>query len=117
MKRRELVKLMSLATGAALTIPLSNSLLTACKEVKQKEDADYALQFFNEEGFSFVKSILNVILPETDSPSAVAVGVHQIMDTMIGTVYNLEQQKTFTEKFNALKAKKKTNWQKQVFYI
>ncbi len=103
MKRRELVKLMSLATGAALSIPLSNTLLIACKEVNKEKEADYVLHFFDDEAFSFIKNLLEIVLPKTDSPSAIDVGVHQIMDTIIGTVYNPEQQENFSEKFNALK--------------
>ena len=102
MKRRELIKLMTLATGAVLSVPLSSSLLTACKKVEHVKDSDYTLQFFNDQEFSFVKNLLEIILPKTDSPSAIDVGVHQIIDTMIGIVYSPEQQKTFTERFVAL---------------
>jgi hypothetical protein len=102
MERRELIRLITLATGAVLTVPLSSSLLTACKKVAHVKDSDYTLQFFSEDEFSFVQNLLDVILPKTDSPSANEVGVHQIMDTMIGTVYSPDQQNTFTEKFAAL---------------
>jgi hypothetical protein len=99
MKRRELIKLITLATGAVLSVPLSSSLLTACKKVKHVKDSDYTLQFFNDQEFSFVKNLLEIILPKTNSPSAIDVGVHQIIDTMIGTVYSPDQQNTFTEMF------------------
>lgn len=102
MKRRELIKLVTLATGAVLSVPLSSSLLTACKKVEHVRDSDYTLQFFNEQEFSFVQNLLDIILPKTDSPSANDVGVHQIMDTMVGTVYSPDQQKAFTEKFSVL---------------
>lgn len=102
MKRRELIKLMTLATGAVLSVPLSSSLLTACKKVEHVKDSNYTLQFFNEQEFSFVKNLLEIILPKTDSPSAIDVGVDQIIDTIIGIVYSPEQQKTFTKKFAAL---------------
>jgi spore maturation protein CgeB len=102
MKRRELIKLMTLATGAVLSVPLSSSLLTACKKVKHVKDSDYTLQFFNDQEFSFVKNLLEIILPKTNSPSAIDVGVHQIIDTMIGTVYSPDQQNTFTEMFTDL---------------
>lgn len=102
MKRRELIKLITLATGAVLSVPLSSSLLTACKKAELVEGTDYTLQFFNEQEFSFVKNLLEIILPKTDSPSGIDVGVHQIMDTIIGVVYSQEQQKIFAEKFAAL---------------
>ena len=102
MERRELIRLITLATGAVLSAPLSSSLLTACKKVAPVRDSDYTLQFFNEQEFSFVQNLLDIILPKTDSPSANDVGVDQIMDTMIGTIYSPDQQNTFTEKFSAL---------------
>ncbi|AOW21538.1 gluconate 2-dehydrogenase subunit 3 family protein [Urechidicola croceus] len=103
MERRELIKLVTLATGAVLTVPLSSTLLTACKKVEKTEDIAYALQFFNKEDFSIVKNLIDVILPKTDSPSASDVGVHQIIDTIIGKVYTSDQQKSFSDKFSALK--------------
>ncbi|UCE93657.1 MAG: gluconate 2-dehydrogenase subunit 3 family protein [Flavobacteriaceae bacterium] len=102
MKRRELIKMISLSTGAVLSIPLSNSLLTACKKVEPVKETVFTPYFFSDREFSFVREILDVILPKTDSPSANDVGVDQIMDTMIGTVYSPDQQKSFREKFNAL---------------
>ena len=55
MERRELIKLVTLATGAALAVPLSGSLLTACKKVVHVEDSSYTTQFFNKEDFSLKK--------------------------------------------------------------
>jgi len=103
MERRELIKLVTLATGAALAIPLSGSLLTACKKVAQVDDSNYTTHFFNKEDFSLAQNLLNFILPKTDSPSAVDVGVHQIMDTMVGTVYSPAQKEKFSASFVVLK--------------
>jgi len=104
MERRELIRLVTFATGAALAVPLSSSLLTACNQVEKVKDSNYMLSFFSEEDFSSLQNMLDVIIPKTDSPSAVDVGVHQIMDTMAGKVYGPEQQKEFSEKFAALNA-------------
>lgn len=103
MERRELIKLVTLATGAALAVPLSSSLVTACKKVEHVEDSSFNPQFFKEEDFSLAQNLLNFVLPKTDSPSAVDVGVHQIMDTMVGAVYSPGQQQKFSESFDALK--------------
>ncbi len=103
MERRELIKLVTLATGAALAVPLSSSLLTACKKVAHVEDSNYTTHFFNEKDFSLAQNLLNFILPKTDSPSAVDVGVHQIMDTMVGTVYSPSQKEKFSKSFVVLK--------------
>lgn len=99
MKRREVIRLVSLATGAALSAPLMSSLLVGCKIDIKKEDSDYTLQFFSDKEFAKIKSLVNTILPKTDSPSATDVGVHQTIDTIVGIVYNENQQKSYKKGF------------------
>jgi hypothetical protein len=104
MERRELIKLVTLATGSALIIPFTSNLLVACKQVEKQDESDYALQFFNNEDFSLLKNLVDVILPKSNSPSATEVGVHQMIDTIVGKVYSVEQQQNFTKKFSNLKS-------------
>lgn len=103
MERRELIKLITFATGGALAIPLSSSLLVACKQVEKQEEIDYVLQFFNKEDFLLIKDLVDVILPKTDSPSASELGVHKMIDTIIGSVYTVEEKTVFADEFSALK--------------
>lgn len=102
MKRRELVKLISLATSASVTIPLSGSLLSACKNMDVVAESEYSLQFFNQKEYSFIIELLETLLPKTDSPSAVEVGVHQIIDSMVGTVYSPEKKVIFSNNMDSL---------------
>ncbi|MGI9531558.1 gluconate 2-dehydrogenase subunit 3 family protein [Lutimonas sp.] len=102
MERRELIKLVTMATGAALAVPLSSSLLTACSEAKKVEASNYSLTYFSESDFASLQNMLDIIIPKSDSPSAVDVGVDQIIDNMVGVVYSPDQQNEFTEKFTAL---------------
>lgn len=103
MERREVIKLVTLATGSVLSLPLLNSLLVSCQDVPVKDEGAYTQHFFNNDDFDFVKEIVDVILPKTDSPSATEVGVHQIIDTMVGTVYSESTKKDYQTKFNSLK--------------
>ena len=103
MERRELIKLVTMATGAALTVPLTSSILTACNKITPVKNSDYSLQYFKSEDFSSVQNLLNFILPKSDSPSAIDVGVHQTIDSMLGTVYSPDQKERFSVSFNALK--------------
>lgn len=103
MDRRELLKRVALSSGIALSIPLSSSLLTACSTAEESTDTDYKLQFFNEADFNFVRNLLDVLIPATESPSAVEVGVHRIIDTMISIVYGPEEKPFIEEQFKALK--------------
>ena len=94
--------MITLATGGVLSIPLSSSLLKACKKVEPVEESIFTPRFFNDQEYLFVHDLLDIILPKTDSPSANEVGVGQIIDMMIGTVYSSEQQESFRKKFHAL---------------
>jgi len=103
MKRRKLIKLVTLSTGAVLSAPLMSSLFTSCKEAPKIADADYALQFFTTEDFVLVKTLIDIILPKTDSPSATQVGVHKMIDTMVGTVYKPSDRTNYKYHFSVLK--------------
>ena len=102
MKRREVLKLVTLSTGAVLTAPLLGSLVSGCKADIKNDDLDYELQFFTKDEFDQVKDLVNTILPTTDSPSAVDVGVHQTVDTMVGEVYNNHEQELYRKNLTSL---------------
>lgn len=93
--------MVSLATGAAISAPLLSSLLSGCEPKVSKDDTNYVLQFFNENEFSQIREIIDVILPETDTPSASSIGVHRVIDTMIGTTYRPNEIKAFKKTFTA----------------
>ena len=99
MNRRDILKYTTYVTGAAISAPLMSVLLSGC----QPEVADdFQPQFFNNIELDLVKTLMDVILPKTDSPSATEVGVHQIMDNMVNQVYTTEQQGDFRIGLTAL---------------
>jgi len=85
-----------------LSAPLLSSLITGCQEAKKIKDIDYSLHFFDQEAFTFLKTTIDTILPKTDSPSATEVGVHKIIDTMVGTVYKPSDRENYKQGFLAL---------------
>ena len=101
MNRREVIRLVSLATGAAISAPLMGSLLTGCKTDK-KTDLDYVLKFFNENEFNYISTIVDLILPKTNSPSATDVEVHKIIDSMLATVYKPHEKKAYRNTLSSL---------------
>lgn len=104
MKRRDLLKYTALATGAALSAPLISSLLTSCaSEVTDTAGTDQ-LHFFNQQEFELVSDLVDLILPKTDSPSASEVGVHHMIDAMVGTVYLENDKSAYKKRFTALTA-------------
>ncbi len=101
MTRREILKYTALMTGAAIGTPLILSL-ESCKTDPNSLVKNDKLIFFNEDQMSIVKSIVDTILPKTDSPSATEVGVHSTIDQMVGSVYNEEDRKSYASKFSRL---------------
>ena len=103
MKRRDLIKLVTLATGSMLSVPLLNSLLVSCESNSTITAETYELQFFNREDFKLIQELVDIILPRTDSPSATDVGVHKTIDTMIAQVYSPQQKSDYKNQFSAFK--------------
>ena len=103
MDRRSLIKLVTLATGSVLSAPLLSSLLVGCKELPSVDGADYKLQFFTDDEYLFVQNLIDNILPRTDSPSATDVYVHRIIDSMVGLVYQVKDQKKYRSGLTSLR--------------
>lgn len=102
MDRREILKYTALATGAVVSAPLISSLLVACQPEKSAEAITGDLEFFSQEDFKLVQTLVDIILPKTDSPSATEVGVHQMIDHMVGAVYNESSKSDYKTNFSAL---------------
>ena len=101
MNRRELLKQSALISGGVLSLPFTTAFLSGCGDENVK--SGYKPIFFQENEFQLLANIIDVILPETESPSASKVGVHQRMDNIIGRVYESEDQKTYKSGFDQLK--------------
>lgn len=99
MNRRDILKYTAWVTGATVSAPLASVILSSC----QAEPTDnYELQFFTEEVFAIAKSMMDTILPRTDSPSATDVGVHRLIDKFVYEIYDVEKQADYSEAFLAL---------------
>lgn len=88
-------------SGAAVAGPLLSVFLSGCNT--STPTATKALHFFNADEQSLTKQIVDIILPKTDAPAASEVGVHQMIDQMVGTVFTDDQKASFKTGFSALK--------------
>ena len=102
MKRREILRYTALATGAAISAPLLSSLLVGCQSEVVPAITAEELAFFSGTEFELVKTIADIILPKTDSPSATDVGVHDMIDQMVGKVYSEKEKTDYKTGFTAL---------------
>lgn len=102
MKRRDILKYTALMTGATISAPLASLILSGCQLDSAKKEVPYQLQFFTEENFKFLQTVIDTILPKTDSPAATEVKVHQLIDQFIGQTYTKEEQMEHRTKIVAL---------------
>lgn len=103
MNRREILKYTALVTGAAVSAPLASSLLLGCQRDQViPEDGNGDLAFFSESEMARVSKMVDTILPKTDSPAASDVGVHTMIDHMVGTVYPEADRQAYRQKFAQL---------------
>ena len=101
MKRRNTIKLLTLGTGAVFVTPLVSGLLSSCKS--EPDYPSFEPEFFDAEELPLLNAVIDTLIPETDSPSAVTVGVPQTLDHMISGLYWPEQKAAFKANFSALK--------------
>ncbi|WMN11317.1 gluconate 2-dehydrogenase subunit 3 family protein [Marivirga salinae] len=92
MNRREAIKKTGLALGFAATSPLLMHLIQSCES---KKPLGWKPQFFDEKQALLVAALANQILPKTDTPGALDVGVDVFVDKMVAEVYSEKEQKQF----------------------
>ena len=103
MNRRELLKMVSLATGAIVIG--GEFLLTGCK------NSSLGGATFSKEDIAFLDEVADTILPETKSPGAKAAKVGTFMSVMVNDCYTVADQKIFHDGITKLNdaSKKKFN--------
>ena len=87
MERRELLKMIALATGGVMIG--GELLLTGCKNSKP------AGVLFNDDDIIFLDEVGETIVPTTSSPGAKAAEIGKFMKTMVTDCYTEADQKAF----------------------
>lgn len=90
MDRRELLKLIAIATGGAVIG--GEFLLAGCKN-----PAAGAGLSFTADNLSFLDEVAETILPKTNTPGAKEAEVAKFMQVMVNDCYKAEDQKIFHE--------------------
>jgi len=101
MNRREILRYTAYVTGAAVSAPLAATILSGCK-TESSPVADAAMAFFDEGDMDLIKKVINTIIPKTDSPSATDVGVHSMIDHMVGNIYSQGDRQNYSEAISML---------------
>lgn len=94
MTRREAIKRAALFLGVALSPSLISGALHAAAA---PAGASAKPNFLSAKQMETTAAIAERILPRTDTPGAIDVGVPAFIDLMVGKYSNVEEQKRFTE--------------------
>lgn len=99
MKRRKIIKLSAfVATGTALS-----GLLSGCKSDTVSIDIDgYSPSLMSGDQYRFIRDFAETLLPETDTPGALSVGVPQIYDTILNNILTKEKKSVHNDKLSSL---------------
>ncbi len=106
MKRREALKNIGLGTGFVLATPSLFSLLQSCTS----DVATWHPVFLTEEQGIVLKSLVDIILPKTDTPSATEVNVPEFIDKYVNEILADEEQILIKNSFESLVTLIKTDY-------
>ncbi len=91
--RRSVIKRLAALIGG--TVTASQLSLLASTAAAMTEDS--APRFFGEEQFAMLTRIADLIIPETDTPGALGVGVHHFIDMMFAEWASSERQQLWVD--------------------
>lgn len=114
MDRREAIRKSALALGGILAAPTILGILNGCQA---DPELTFAPKFFSEEDAWLVADLAEVILPETDTPGAKAVGVPAYIDNMLAGYYGEKDQARFREGLEAFKAEVAETYKKPFYRL
>ena len=95
MNRRELLKMVAAATGAAMIG--GEFLLTGCRSTDNSTPVA-----FTEENIAFLDEVAETIIPQTNTAGAKAAGVGRFMTVMVNDAYSKDDQEIFHKGMNIL---------------
>ena len=113
MDRREAIKRTSLLLGGAISSSAMAGLLSGCQA---SPSVGWTPVFLEQEQARMLESIADCILPATETPGALDVGVPAFVDLMLKEAYNSEEQDRFLNGFYSLEASSQDKYQKGVLY-
>ena len=92
MNRRDILKYTSLTFGVVATGGAMSALLSGCK-VEPK--IDFTPEFLSMDEIQSISSMVDIIFPKTDTPSASEVGVPEFIDGTLANVADAEDKENF----------------------
>lgn len=91
MKRRALLQSLGLAATHALFPSILANFVSGCQNAEEAR-AGYSPSFFDEKEFEFIREVIDIIIPATNSKSASAVNTHLFLDEVFDKCMPEEEQ-------------------------
>jgi hypothetical protein len=101
MKRRESIKTISSFVCGTIIIPSSTLMMNSCSSPGQ--ELSWLPEFLENENAFFLTELSNTVLPNTEFPGAIALGVPQEIEKYIFNVYDEKDITKFIEDLNTIK--------------
>lgn len=98
MKRRTVIKNTALVAGTAVLFPSLATLLQSCQ---QQPRLDWKPTFLSVDHAQLLSTLVDTILPKTETPGGLDVKVDMFMDLVFSKLYNEEGQKSIVGDLNA----------------
>ncbi len=89
MERRVALKNMGLAFGYTVAVPTLLGIVQSCNS---KKVLDWTPEFFSKDEGMVLHTLVDILLPKTDTPSATEVNVHMFIDKFANEVLPKEHQ-------------------------
>lgn len=105
MDRRKAIQQTGLFVGASLGMPALLTLLESCQSQSR---LDWTPQFFTEAEAHCISTLVDMILPRTDTPGALDVKVDVFLDKLFAEAYEEAEKQSLKAEIAAFDAKCKT---------
>ena len=97
--RRRLLKNVAIMTGGALSSSVISGVMSGAF-AQEKIDVDHPA--FNEQQLKLVAEMADMIIPDTDTPGAIAAKVHHYIHAIVGDWYDDVERASFMKGLSAI---------------
>ena len=100
MDRRTAIKYTTLLTGATLSTTFMSGFLSGCKP--DNPGNHYQPLHLSKEEYDFLSSLTDTLLPATNTPGAVELGVPETLESIVAKCYDDKEQEVFSQRLQLI---------------
>lgn len=99
LNRRKLLKNVAMMTGGALSVSVISGVMSGAL-AQERIDVDNSV--FSDQQLKLVAEMADMIIPDTDTPGAIAAKVHHYIHAIVGDWYYDDERSNFIKGLNAV---------------